>query len=202
MNSNARTGSYPKEVKEGILIPLPKPNKLKGPPENLRPIILQSMLRKIIAMCMIRRVYCRLNDNIPVSQVAYREESSVTELLFTAKILAEKTITSTSYETTVLLLDMSKAFGTVDRGILFEDLKEILEDDELHIMSILLKDVKLQVRLGKINGKVFKTNVGVPQGDCLSPVLFTLYLARAMKEEQRKQDHINYMQNRLHRKRY
>ena len=29
-------------------------------------------------------------------------------------------------------------------------------------------------------GSKFKTNVGIPQGDCLSAILFTVYLARAL----------------------
>ena len=28
-----------------------------------------------------------------------------------------------------------------------------------------------------------KTNKGIPQGDCLSPVLFTLYLAKALEKQ-------------------
>ncbi len=55
------------------------------------------------------------------------------------KILAGKAITSSSYKITVLLLDMSKAFDMVDRGTLFKDLKEILKEDELYMISILLK---------------------------------------------------------------
>jgi hypothetical protein len=43
-----------------------------------------------------------------------------------------------------------------------------------------MEDVALQVRNGNILGKSFKTNLGIPQGDCLSPVLFTLYLAKAL----------------------
>ena len=35
LNSIAKTGNHPKEVKKGILIPLPKPGKKKGPPGNL-----------------------------------------------------------------------------------------------------------------------------------------------------------------------
>ena len=85
---------------------------------------------------------------------------------------------------------MSKAFDTVDRGTLFEDLKDILNNDELHMISILLNDVKLSVKCGKVTGENFNTNVGVPQGDCLSPVLFTLYLAKALaKEKQQLQHH-------------
>ncbi len=185
LNEISRTGNHPKEVKEGILVPLPKPGKKKGPPGNLRPIILLSMLRKILAICMIRRTHTRLNHQIPISQAAYRNGRSTTELMFSLKVLAEKAITSSSYEITVLLLDMTKAFDTVDRGQLFEDLKEILEPDELHMIAILLKNVSLTVRIKKTLGEKFTTNVGVPQGDCLSPVLFTYYLAKALKEEEK-----------------
>ncbi len=73
LNSTSKSGKYPKEVKEGVLIPLPKPGKKKGPPDNLRPIILLSMLRKRLAICMIRRTYTRFNNNISLSQAAYRE---------------------------------------------------------------------------------------------------------------------------------
>ena len=79
------------------------------------------------------------------------------------------------------MLDMSKAFDTVKRAELFRDLKEVLDDDELHVMMIMLKDVVLKVRVGKETGRMINTNIGVPQGDSLSPLLFTLYLAQALK---------------------
>ena len=156
LNSTAKTGKQPKEIKQGILIPLPKPGKKKGPPGNLRPIILLSMIRKILAICMIRRTYDKLNNNnIPISQAAYREGRSTTELIITVKTLAEKAITSRSYQITVLLLDISKAFDTLDRRQLFRDVSDFLEEDELHMMSILLKNVTLQVRIGKHTGSEF-----------------------------------------------
>ena len=84
------------------------------------------------------------------------------------------------------MLDMSKAFDTVDRGKVFKILKAILNDDEQHLMKVLIQDVKLQVRIGNQMGDTFNTNIGVPQGDCLSPVLFTLYLANALEEIKRE----------------
>ena len=44
LNHVARTGEFPEDLKKGVLIPLQKPGKSKGPPENLRPIILLSAL--------------------------------------------------------------------------------------------------------------------------------------------------------------
>ena len=50
-------------------------------------------------------------------------------------MIAEKAITINDYTAFLLLLDMSKAFDTVDRELLFNYLEKILEPDELHIMS-------------------------------------------------------------------
>ena len=47
-------------------------------------------------------------------------------------------------------------------------------------MKILLKDVTLQVKKNKTKGQTFTTTLGVPQGDCLSAILFTLYLSNTL----------------------
>ncbi len=60
---------------------------------------------------------------------------------------------------------------------------------QVHIMKILLKDVKLVVKMGKHYGEEILTNIGVPQADCCSPILFTLYLANALREDLVHEDH-------------
>ena len=190
-NSIARSGEYPEELKEGILVPLSKPGKPQGPPANLRPIILLSVIRKILAICMIRRTSQKLSNKIPITQAAYRAGRSTTENVLTFKVLAEKAITSKYYESHLLMLDMSKAFDTVQRKSLFDELQEILPEDELHMLYILINYVNLKVGCGKTTGEKINTNIGVPQGDCLSPVLFTLYLAAALETKRNREDH-NY----------
>ena len=81
------------------------------------------------------------------------------------------------------MLDMSKAFDTIDRKTLIEDLSNFVDKDELHLFSILLKDIKIAIKIENETGNFFTTNIGTPQGDCLSAVLFTLYLAKALKTE-------------------
>ena len=59
-NEMAKTGNIPDEVIGGVLVPLPRPGKPQGPPANLRPIILLPILRKILEICMIKRIQEKL----------------------------------------------------------------------------------------------------------------------------------------------
>ena len=68
---------------------------------------------------------------------------------------------------------MSKAFDTVSRSKLLQYLKDLLEPDDCHMLSILSTDVILKVRVGKQYGDEIKTNVGITQGDYL--IQFCLY---------------------------
>ena len=96
LNKTAETGIYPDELNTGILSPLPKPNKTKGPRENLRPIMLLSIIRKILTICLIRRTWERIQTKIGKDQAAYQAGRSTTEQVFAIKILAEKAITTSN----------------------------------------------------------------------------------------------------------
>ncbi len=63
---------------------------------------------------MIRRTAHKIHQKIPISQAAYQSGRSTTELVFTFRTLAEKAITSHNYDVHLLMLEMSKAFNTVE----------------------------------------------------------------------------------------
>ena len=90
------------------------------------------------------------------------DKVEVRQNVFTTKILAEKAITSQNYTIYLLMLDMSKAFDTVDQTMLLEDLRPIIEKDELFMIKCLL-GVELSVRCGKSESEFFNTDIGVPQ---------------------------------------
>ena len=77
--------------------------KPKGTTSNFRPIILLFVLRKISAVCTMKRTNSRLDSAIPISQAAYRRSRSRTEHVFATKLKIERTISST-VETISLLL--------------------------------------------------------------------------------------------------
>ena len=78
-------------------------------------------------------------------------------------------------------------FDTIDRETLMNDLKQVLDQDELHMFSILLKDVQITVKVNKTTGEPFKTNVCSPQGDSASAFLFIYYLANSLNQTEQAQ---------------
>ena len=77
---------------------------------------------------------------------------------------------------------MSRAFDTIDRASVLNGLKEVLEKDEIHLISLLIKDVILSVKCDNHIGREFTTNIGSPQGDCASPLLFIFELSKALEK--------------------
>ncbi len=79
-------------------------------------------------------------------------------------------------------LDMSRAFDTLKRQMLLEDLRQIIDEDSWRLVFVLLDKTTLQAKVGRALSEPFDTNLGAPQGDSLSPVLFIIYLELAMKQ--------------------
>ena len=74
------------------------------------------------------------------------------------------------------MLDMSKAFDTVNRVIHLTLLRTYSEDDELHIIKVLIEHVILRVKIGNKTGDELVTDTGVPRGDYLSALSSIVYL--------------------------
>ena len=131
----------------------------------------------------MKRIWNRLSKDIPIEQAAYQPGRGTTEHVWAVKMITEKAFISSNYKIHLILLNMSKAFDTVNRKILFDHLEETLAPDELYIMSSLTNSPEIQVKVCQECGNRFKSTVGIMQGDCLSAV-FIYYLARCLKEEQ------------------
>ena len=82
----------------------------------------------------------------------------------------------------ILEIDMSRAFDTIHRDRLMEVLKTFLDEDELHLIRLLLSGTSLEARVNGSKPIPFSTTIGTPQGDGLSPVLFIVYLAAALRD--------------------
>ena len=73
----------------------------------------------------------------------YQPGRGTAEQVLALKILIDKALTTKDYDLYILLIDMSKAFDTVNRKLLLQKLEQILQPDELHMLSILTNRLAL-----------------------------------------------------------
>ena len=164
----------------GTLVPIPKPNKPRAV-QNLRPIVLLSTLRKALSLIVLHRISNKIDEFLSHGHSGFRKGRSTSDAVWSHKFLIAHT-QRMEHEFTLLGIDMSRAFDTVNRQKLLSTLDNIVDEDELRIIRFLLSNTKLIIK-SKSNIDVhFQSNQGVPQGDSLSPVLFTVYLEAALKD--------------------
>jgi retron-type reverse transcriptase len=77
---------------------------------------------------------------------------------------------------------MSKAFDSIIRSTLMEELEKIVGNSELRIIRYLLAETSLKARINGSLGEAFQTTIGTPRGDALSPALFIIYLELALRK--------------------
>lgn len=166
---------------DGSLIVLQKPGKPRGPLSNLRPIVLFTALRKVLSTITLHRVRGKIETFLPPGQSGFRSNRSTADAVWAHKWLAA-TAQRRQVEIEILGIDMTSAFDTIDRGKLMENTRGIFGTDAWRMTLKLLTNTRLTVRLENAQSKPFTTNTGSPQGDSLSPILFTVYLECAMRE--------------------
>ena len=79
---------------------------------------------------------------------------------------------------------MSRAFDTIDRSKLLGMLESIsgLTEDDRRLIRVMLANTSLQVGFNGFLTAPFFSNIGSPQGDGLSPLLFAIYLESAVRD--------------------
>ena len=181
VNKELQSNNFSQSIfNHGIIIPITKKGKLFSP-VNTRPVILLNTIRKLLSLIILNRIRPFIEKYLPITQAAYRPTRSTTDILWAHKIAIENKVKS-GCTMKITSIDLSSAFDTINRKKLIEILSTIIPESELKIIELLLTNTNLAIRYNKNTCKSFTTNIGCPQGDALSPVLFTVYLEACMKE--------------------
>jgi hypothetical protein len=165
---------------EGLLVVLNKPNK-DHKVENTRPITLLNIIRKMLSTIVLRRIDKPVENFVSPAQSGFRRGRQTTNVVWTYRWL-QAIATKFDAEFHMFGIDFSKAFDSLNRTTLMGILEKILEPTELRIIQYLLSDTVLKPKTRGKLGASFRTTIGTPQGDALSPVLFTVYLEHVLRE--------------------
>ena len=178
-NWSYNIGYFPKIWKKCNITPILKPGRNSLYCKNWRPISLLSCTGKLLERVIATRLlyYCRINKLITPNQAGFQQKLKTEDLLLRLTENAYEAIKNQSVLYTVLL-DISSAYDCVWRkGLLYK----LRQDFKLKGKIYWLLDSYLKDRLGRVVINGIKSNwkeyrIGVPQGSCLSPLLFIIYI--------------------------
>ena len=166
-----------------MVILIQKPGKPKGPLTSVRPIVLLTTLRKTLSLVVLSRIAPKVDEYLSPSQSGFRRVVGVVRPMyfFGYRWLCAKAQRQ-RVSIKLLGIDLSRAFDTIRRDKLLDILQTFLGESEMRIIRLLLADTSLEPRLSTGECHAFATSIGTPQGDSLSPVLFTVYLEAALRD--------------------
>ena len=182
-NRSLNEGIFPNLMKLAEVVPLHKGSN-KNVPGNYRPISLLITISKVLEKIMYKRTYQFLSqhDLIYKSQYGFRSkhscENAIQELL--SNIIKAR---ENNKHTLVVFLDLSKAFDTLHHETLLSKLERYGVNGTCNNWyRSYLENRQMRIKCGiSLTGKqeysdYFDLEFGTPQGSCLGPLLFLVYV--------------------------
>ena len=175
-NKCMQVGIFPKLLKIAKITPLHK-NGSTNRATNYRPISVLSSFSKIFEKIIYDRLnkYFFSNSIISKEQLGFRAGHSTTHV-FTDVISKLQTYRDNKNFTCLILLDLSKAFNTVDHSILLNKLEKYgVRGNVLNLLKSYVNNRQQVVHIQNTFSVSHYVRC-VPQGFVLGPLLFSIYI--------------------------
>ena len=173
-----RTGFVPEEWCVGLIMPLFKGKGSRQDPDGYRGITLLCCLGKLFTSLINERLTKYLDSigALGEEQAGFRAGYSTSDHIFALHTLIEM-YQSRAKRLYVAFVDYKKAFDLVSRPALWAKLlAQGISGKILQVVVNIYQKAKATVRVNGTTSREFVCNIGVRQGENLSPLLFALFL--------------------------
>ena len=175
INLSLQTSTFPDSWKRARLNPIYKSGDHTDP-SNYRPIAILPVLSKICEKVVFAQVYEFLNDKLYSCQSGFRPLHSTTTALLNVTDDWFNAIDKGNV-VGLVMLDLKKAFDTVNHSILIEKLKMYNLDDKcIKWFESYLFNRTHCTSINGVTSKRANSQCGIPQGSILGPLLFIAYI--------------------------
>jgi hypothetical protein len=146
-------------------------------PNNYRSLAIEDPILKIFTTLICHRLteFCENHSLLPTFQFGFRKHLSTASAISTLKACIEHAF-KRKKRLFACFVDYKKAFDLVDRASLCEKLQLMgVPTQFAKLIFDILAGIRFLVRSNEALSPPFQSFNGVPQGDPMSPLLYTLY---------------------------
>jgi retron-type reverse transcriptase len=172
-NLSVDTATFPTVFKKAVVVPIPKVAGADDPDEH-RPISLLALISKAFERIIYDQVYEYFGPMLSECQTGFRRGMSTEAALIRVsdEIMGNM---DKQHVSLLVLLDLSKAFDSVDHEILLTKLSMYGFDNATVAWFRSYLTGRTQVtRCGSVTSAESNVDAGVPQGSILGPLLFLI----------------------------
>ena len=176
-NKILNLGYFPESWSEGFIVPLHKKGKLDDV-NNFRGITLLSIVGKLFSRILNNRLTEWAEEYYVYieAQAGFRECMGTTDNLFVLHGLISHALNKNE-KLFCAFVDFTKAFDYVVRDILWYKLIKLgVRGKILNVVMSMYNHIKSRVKVDCNISVGFNCDLGVRQGECLSPFLFAMYV--------------------------
>ena len=178
LNLSIKLSKFPQKCKIAKLIPIYKNKGSKVETQNYRPISLLPLVSKIFEKIIHAQTQQFLDENdiLYKFQSGFRQNHSTDTSL---SYLNDKILHGfdNGCFTGMILIDLQKAFDTIDHNIFLKKLKYLgFSESAIAWYRSYLSDRYFSVHIDGFCSEEAKLECGVPQGSILGPLIFLLYV--------------------------